>query len=63
MFVDASAGKPHNDPPIRGGIGAILTQVQNGVTEQWVISPDSSGIQNHNIMQNYVVWWQDWSTL
>ena len=32
MFVDASAGKPHNDPPIRGGIGAILTQVQNGVT-------------------------------
>jgi hypothetical protein len=32
MFVDASVGKPHATPPIRGGIGAILTQVQNGVT-------------------------------
>ena len=32
MFVDASVGKPHDDPPIRGGVGAILTQVQNGVT-------------------------------
>ena len=32
MFVDASVGKPHEDPPIRGGVGAILTQVQNGVT-------------------------------
>ena len=32
MFVDASVGKPHADPPIRGGVGAILTQVQNGVT-------------------------------
>ena len=33
MFVDASVGKPHADPPIRGGIGAILTQVQDGVTK------------------------------
>merc|ERR1712016_523265 len=33
MFVDASVGKPHDDPPIRGGVGAILTQVQNGVTK------------------------------
>jgi hypothetical protein len=32
MFVDASVGKPHAEPPIRGGVGAILTQVQNGVT-------------------------------
>ena len=32
LFVDASVGKPHNDPPIRGGVGAILTQVQQGVT-------------------------------
>ena len=32
IFVDACVGKPHNDPPIRGGAGAILTQVQNGVT-------------------------------
>ena len=32
MFVDASVGKPHADPPIRGGIGAILTQVQISVT-------------------------------
>ena len=29
MFVDASVGKPHADPPIRGGMGAILTQVQD----------------------------------
>ena len=33
MFVDASVGKPHADPPIRGGMGAILTQVQDGVTK------------------------------
>ena len=32
IFVDSSVGKPHGDPPIRGGAGAILTQVQNGVT-------------------------------
>ena len=32
LFVDASVGKPHADPPIRGGMGAILTQVQHGVT-------------------------------
>ena len=32
LFVDASVGKPHADPPIRGGVGAILTQVQSGVT-------------------------------
>ena len=32
IFVDASVGKPHATPPIRGGIGAILTQVQNGMT-------------------------------
>ena len=32
IFVDASVGKPHATPPIRGGIGAILTQVQNGIT-------------------------------
>ena len=32
MFVDASVGKPHAEPPIRGGIGAILTQVQDGIT-------------------------------
>ena len=32
IFVDASVGKPHADPPIRGGAGAILTQVQDGVT-------------------------------
>ena len=32
LFVDASVGKPHSDPPIRGGVGAILTQVQKGVT-------------------------------
>ena len=32
IFVDACVGKPHADPPIRGGVGAILTQVQNGVT-------------------------------
>ena len=32
IFVDACVGKPHNDPPIRGGVGAILTQVQKGVT-------------------------------
>jgi ribonuclease HI len=32
IFVDACVGKPHADPPIRGGAGAILTQVQNGVT-------------------------------
>ena len=32
LFVDASVGKPHADPPIRGGVGAILTQVQHGVT-------------------------------
>ena len=32
LFVDASVGKPHADPPIRGGVGAILTQVQQGVT-------------------------------
>ena len=33
MFVDACVGKPHADPPIRGGVGAILTQVQHGVTK------------------------------
>ena len=33
MFVDASVGKPHAEPPIRGGMGAILTQVQDGVTK------------------------------
>ena len=32
MFVDASVGKPHATPPIHGGVGAILTQVQKGVT-------------------------------
>ena len=32
IFVDASVGKPHSEPPIRGGVGAILTQVQQGVT-------------------------------
>ena len=32
IFVDASVGKPHAEPPIRGGMGAILTQVQNGMT-------------------------------
>ena len=32
LFVDASVGRPHEDPPIRGGMGAILTQVQQGVT-------------------------------
>ena len=32
IFVDACVGKPHANPPIRGGAGAILTQVQNGVT-------------------------------
>ena len=33
IFVDASVGKPHHTPPVRGGIGAILTQVQNGLTK------------------------------
>ncbi len=33
IFVDASVGKPHANPPIRGGVGAILTQVQNGITK------------------------------
>ena len=33
LFVDASVGKPHATPPIRGGIGAILTQVQDDVTK------------------------------
>ena len=33
LFVDASVGKPHADPPIRGGMGAILTQVHDGVTK------------------------------
>jgi hypothetical protein len=33
MFVDASVGKPHATPPIRGGMGAILTQVQDGLTK------------------------------
>ena len=33
MFVDASVGKPHATPPIQGGIGAILTQVQDGRTK------------------------------
>ena len=32
LIFDASVGKPHDDPPIRGGVGVILTQVQNGVT-------------------------------
>ena len=32
LFADVSVGKPHADPPIRGGVGAILTQVQQGVT-------------------------------
>jgi hypothetical protein len=32
LCVDASVGKPHADPPISGGVGAILTQVQQGVT-------------------------------
>ena len=32
MHVDASVGQPHAEPPVRGGVGAILTQVQQGVT-------------------------------
>jgi hypothetical protein len=30
--VDAAVGQDHHDPPIRGGLGAILTQVQDGFT-------------------------------
>ena len=33
IFVDASVGQPHAEPPLRGSVGAILTQVQNGVTK------------------------------
>ena len=33
LFVDASVGQPHAEPPVRGGVGAILTQVQGGVTK------------------------------
>ena len=32
LFVDASVGRPHEDPPVRGGMGAILTQVQKEFT-------------------------------
>jgi hypothetical protein len=32
LHVDASVGQEHHDPPIRGGLGAILTQVQDGFT-------------------------------
>ena len=35
IFVDSSVGKPHEVPPVRGGVGAILTQVQEGVT--WAV--------------------------
>ena len=33
LFVDASMGQPHADPPVRGGVGAILTQIQNGIAD------------------------------
>ena len=33
LFVDASVGQPHADPPVRGGVGAILTQIQNGIAD------------------------------
>ena len=32
LFVDASVGQPHAEPQVRGGVGAILTQIQNGIT-------------------------------
>ena len=32
LFVDASVGQPHANPPVRGGVGATLTQIQNGIT-------------------------------
>ena len=32
LHVDASVGQEHITPPIKGGIGAILTQIQEGVT-------------------------------
>ena len=32
LHVDASVGQEHHNPPIRGGLGAILTQVQDGIT-------------------------------
>ena len=32
LHTDASVGQEHHNPPIRGGLGAILTQVQDGIT-------------------------------
>ena len=32
LHVDASVGQEHHNPPIRGGLGAILTQVHDGIT-------------------------------
>ena len=32
LHVDASVGQEHHNPPIRGGVGAILTQIQDGIT-------------------------------
>ena len=32
LHVDAAVGQDHHNPPIRGGLGAILTQVQDGFT-------------------------------
>ena len=33
MFCDASVGKPNNNPPIKGGISAILCQSVNNITK------------------------------
>ena len=33
LFVDGAVGKPLKTPPIRGGIAAVLAQVQEGVTK------------------------------
>jgi hypothetical protein len=32
LHVEAAVGQDHHNPPIRGGLGAILTQVQDGFT-------------------------------
>ena len=32
LHVDASVGHPNRTPRVRGGVGAILTQVQEGIT-------------------------------
>ena len=32
LHVDSVVGQEHHEPPIRGGVGAILTQAQEGIT-------------------------------